>query len=562
MTKTQSPIAANIKLFRPSIFRKIQVFVRLPSSPDTPEKKMYTPALLHTYKKSRSRLPIGAWISTVAKYLPQFKDDASIYAAVPLQIKIAGNLNSSNGNVSLSVAAFEPNWYNGLVGALEKMTNRQNLQVVNYLKEPINGMTPAQLAGVGECDVIDTTTKKPIRLAAIVPPPLELATNKSAQLAEWWNSVRDDLSHKIAASFKGMSMAEVAKATSGASPSTCTLIANYLNTHTLHNLSWDKFAKTFSKSSSSVSLDQVSSCILNYVCQALVSNETQVRDYHAISGEATLWKRGAGGGTTRYKDDVTMYRDIVEDAMYHTSIGQNVIQSILYGINKKGQSKPKSGQNNLARFTPEDLPPPQRRRQPARLEESSDEEEELMRFEEPVRRRRPQENEEEFVPLFNPITSYYRDYHQPVYKKLPTHHIEALNKNYGKAEVPYPGDPEKVVEMFNLYTGRSIIGCNSCKIAKRKKRQQLEEEPIERRLIPIETGLPRLIPINAKSAPSGADFADRPMPKLIPINGSVKRSLPPLIPIDADISTPEVPPLIQMGTDFTDDYEPTIHDFL
>ena len=514
---------------------------------------MYTPTLLHTYKASKSHLPIGAWISAVAKNLPQFQDNASIYNAVPVNIKIAGSPAVSNGNVSVSVAAFEPNWYQSLVDSLAKMTKQpaEKIAVVSYLGEPIKDLSSGQLACIGECDIIDVTTKKPIRLAQIVAPPLKLATNKTAQLTEWWNGSRDEISRQIAASFKGLSMAELAKQTVDGG-ATNQLIRNYLVGHTLHNLSWDEFAKTYGKTSP-ISADQVAGNILAHVREALVQNQTQVRNFHAISGEATLWKRGTGA-PAQTKDEFTMYRDIVEDAIFHPMIGQGVIQSVMYGVVKRGQSKPKA-----ERSYNETPPPP-------------------LSY---VRRRElEEEKDDEFVELGNPVTSYYRDYHQPVHGKVPYHHIEALNKGYGRAETKYPGDPKKVLELFNLYSGRSVIGCDACGAKKKKKKhQQQEEEPIERKLVPISSAAAvapqrRLIPIDSVGMPlpplirldkAAAAAAPSALPRLIPIGSIVDDApLPRLIPIGSNIPLPRLIPIdAKMGAPtFADDYEPTLEDFM
>jgi hypothetical protein len=516
---------------------------------------MYTPSLVHAYKTAKTRLPITAWIAAVAKNMPQFNDDASIYNAVPVNIKISGAPSASNGNVAVSVAAFEPNWYGTLVESLAKMTQQpaSKIAVVSYLGEPINGLTSGQLACIGECDVIDVNTKKPIRLPAVVAPPLKLATNKTSQLTEWWNTSRDELSRQIASSFKGLSMAELAKETMEGG-ATHQLICSYLTKNTLHNLSWDDFAKTFGKSSTASASD-VAGTILDGVRQALVSNQTQVRNFHAISGEASLWKRGTGAPSHQTKDEMTMYRDIVEDALYHAMIGHSVIHSILYGINK-GQSKPRQ-QNTQS----EPLSDRRRLAIPQERPRNGQEEEyEEQEWERPLKEK--EEEDDDYFDMGHPVTAYYRDYHQKVHGKLPNHHIEALNKGYGKVEAKYPGNPNKVLELFNLYSGRSVIGCNACKKKKKKPQRRDYDEPIERKLIPITASLqmPKLIPIGDAAEPTA-------LPKLIPIDMSavevppVVRHMPKLVPISS--LTQQLPPLIQMGTgNFSEDYEPTLDDFM
>ncbi len=180
------------------------------------------------------------------------------------------------------------------------------------------------------------------------------------------------------------------------------------------------------------------------------------------------------------------------------------------------------------------------------------------------------DDDDDVEDLKHPVTSYYRDYHQPVYGKVPYHHIEALNKGYGRAETKYPGDPKKVLELFNLYSGRSVIGCDAC--GAKKKKKQRKQVPVERRLIPISSAAAasvapqkKLIPIDSVGlplpplirldAPAAATTpSERPLPRLIPIGSEMPR----LVPIDS-----KLPQLIKMGAaDFADDYEPTLEDFM
>ncbi len=477
---------------------------------------MFTPQLLQTYKTSRSRLPINTWVNVVGKNLPQFAHDSDIYNPIAIQIKIAGKINTSNGNVNVSIAPYDSNWYSGLVGALEKMTNQKNLNVVNYLGNPIKDLPVGQLACLGECDIIDKSGQV-VRLAKVVAPPMQLATNKSAQLTEWWNSHRDELSRQIAQELKGLNMAELAKATVPEGKIQ-QLIESYMAKNTLHDLSWTEFIKTFGKDATSVAT--ISASILDSIRQSMVASENQVRNYHATDGigsEAALWKRAAGGAS-KYKDDFTMYRDIVEDAVFHPMVGKRVVDGILYGV---GATVRKNSRTH-----------------------STDSSKRIATV-----RKHNHDNRAESV---DPVASYYKEYHYPTYGKLPGHVVEDYNKSFGKVETHYPGDADKVVEMFNLFTGRAV---SRSKKASKKKAPQVGE------LIPISDSMPKLIPIGdsvrSDNMPKLIPIGDS-MPKLIPIGDSVRSdNMPKLIPIGNNM-----PKLIPIGSSVRSDDMPNLMDFL
>jgi len=268
---------------------------------------MYKPRLLQSYKSSKSTLPIATWVNIVGKKLPQFQNDEDIYNPVPLNIKIAGGINTSNGSVCVSVSPTNNQWYEHLVEAVGKMVGKNDISIVTYTGKPIQDLPIQQVAHVGECSVIDSKGKV-VRLSKVVPPPLELATNKIAQLKGWWDDNREHLSTKIATELKGLTMAEIANATTVEGP-VFNAIDEHLNSNTLHDLEWNEFTRTFGKP---IDSKVVSESILESVRQSLIANEKQIRDFHATEGsEASLWKKTTAG-KNKYKDDFTMFRDVVE----------------------------------------------------------------------------------------------------------------------------------------------------------------------------------------------------------------------------------------------------------
>ena len=292
---------------------------------------MYTPQLLHAYDTSESSLPIEHWVECVATKLPQFQLPSDIYAAIPLDIQMTGSL--SNGSVQLCVSpSSDSAWYKGLIAVLEKMTNQKGIGVRNYLGTPIQDMSPKQLTCASECDIYRLSDGKTVRLASVVPPPLHMMTDKVHQMKGWWNENRASLSNAIAEQLKGKNMAEIAKATNDSGLVQQT-IAKYMSEHLPHGMSFEEFMQTYSGNSNRASLEGISGQVLNAVRASLVANEKQVRDFHATEGtESSLWKKTDNTPAVgRRIDEFTMYKDIVEDAVFHPLVGREIIQSIMYG---------------------------------------------------------------------------------------------------------------------------------------------------------------------------------------------------------------------------------------
>lgn len=479
-------------------------------------KNMYTPQVLHAYKSSKSTLPITTWVQVVGRNLPQFRSDADIFNPIPIQIKLA---DRSDGNVVVSVSPADPKWYETLVEALNKMIGGSgtsaggasatsatrgrgvaqrvggdsnvraegaNIRITDYLGQPISGLSPARLAAVGECDVIDVATNQPIRLKSIVPPPLELSTNKTAQLKTWWTENRNSLAQKIAGELSGLTMSELAKVTSLDGPIQ-KAVERHLEHSTLHGMSWSDFTRTFGTEST---VDGPAKIVLDAIRQSLKANEKTIRDFHAtVEGSESLWSASAPVSTP-YKEDLAMYRDIVEDAVHHSLVGSRMIQAVTYGVGKKASSK-----KVLSK----------KQNRPSGV---------------------------------NPVANYYNQYHYKVHGKLPGHIMSQYNAKSEQSK-DYPGDPDRVMAAFHLFTGRSVIGCGVCGGKKKKEKQQQRQQ--------VEGALPPLVPIGTPIVAAASQQRQQPMPRLIPLVASaaeppplapIGSSMPRLIPIDGPVAIP------------------------
>jgi hypothetical protein len=471
-----------------------------PKKPSVFSSEMYRPEFIHAYNLSRSKLPIDSWAQIIGKNLPQFSSASSIYNPITIQVKMAGETNSPTGAVKMSVDATDANWYSKLLNVLESMTNKKISSVVNYLGNSIESLSPADLAKVGECDLIDSNKKTPLRLAEPVQPPMYMSHNKLGHLKKWWEEKRDGLAQKIAADLKGLNMSEIAAATKLDGP-VQTTISKYLERNTLDGLTWNEFAKTYGNGMTD--LTEMSKKLLDAVRAGLIANETQIRNYHAnVGSEAALWRNPTSQVQTKYKDDQVMFQDILEDVMYHPLVGKEMVQGVLYGIESKmgtktrGQSKPRG--DTRAK----------------NLDDSK-----------------------------HPIQSYYQDYHFPIHGKLPGHVMTKYNKNAGLIASNYPGDKKRAFDMFNLFSGRTIdCGCGKKKKEMKKKPEEMKER--------IGTQMPKLIPI-------GGEAQERRMPKLIPIGGEMKEErMPKLIPIGGEAQERRMPKLIPIGGEMKEERMP------
>jgi hypothetical protein len=393
---------------------------------------MYKPAFVYAHQASKSTLPIDTWCEVVGKKLPQFQSEEDIYSPVPIYVKIAGGINQPNGTIKLSVSPTNKDWYKNLVGALSEITKVKNLSVVNMEGKCISSYNTRALMCVGECDLLNERGK-PVRLEHVVAPPLKLSTNKISELKEWWDVNGEKLAKSVAQHMKGLSMAEIAAATTINGP-VHQIIEQHIKHNTLHNMDWETFADTYGNSRTS--LAHISQKLLGAVRTALQANEHQVRNYHATEGigsEASLWKRDTGSAAkqpgalkSRYKDDFTLYRDIVEDAMYNPLVKQEMVQSILYGTKPAatidcgscgGASKGKK-----------------------------------------KKEKKPFTNANERIESeIHPLQLYYQKHHYLIHGKLPGHVIHQYNKNLGNSvDKTFPGDASKTIDLFNLYTARAV----------------------------------------------------------------------------------------------------------
>jgi hypothetical protein len=459
-----------------------------------PRMDLYQPAVIRTWKQSRSRLPLEQWIKIVGRQLPQFATDDDIYRAIPLCVKIAGNLGNANGNVSMSInGVTDKQWYNKLCSALTEMTGKSNIKVVNYLGEDISNFSHHDLRNAGELDVIDAKTGKEIRLAAPVEPPKYMSNNKIGELRTWWESHRDKLASLVADQLKGKTMAEIAAATVENGPIQKAL-DTYLEKSGLHNMSWTKFASTYAQSASRVcDVKSLSNGLLHTVRAALKANEPQIRALHAqmtiassAPDAASLWSTPAGTG-----DDCTIYRDIAEDAMYNPLVGRNVVNAIAYPIGNhcKYHKKPHKHQKS-SRLLRGAVGP-------------------------------------------HPLNDFYNKYYVGRYDKLPGHVLQRYNSNTEVAS-SYAGDLAETMKVFHMLTGRHLAPSSKSTLPPLVPANASIGGPI---------GMPKLIPIgdDLSDDEEVAPVGNRVLPKLIPIGDAPvgNRVLPKLIPIGDDLSDDE-----------------------
>jgi len=365
---------------------------------------MYKPSVLFAYKQYRSDLPIDTWVEIIGKKLPNFQTNDDIYAPVPITLKLAGNISTPNGSIKLAISATDPNWYNDLINVVSGMVNNRKIDIVNMLGESIENLSTRDLFRVGECDVVDKTTKKVIRLDKIVEPPVKMSNNKIAALKKWWEDNADNLSKKVAMQFKNLNMAEIDKACIVDGPIQKT-IESYISSNTLNNTSWKQFLENYGNNRTTI--QDISKKVLDAVRQSLRANEQEVINFHASLGVgASVWSTKSGIKSD-YTDSFQLYLNLVEDAVYHPAVQQEVIKGIMYGTRQK-ESIVDPISNNI---------------------EQSD---------------------------FHPLQSYYQNHHYQVHGKLPGHLIAAYNKNQGRFDNNYPADAFETIAMFNLFTGRAI----------------------------------------------------------------------------------------------------------
>ncbi len=428
---------------------------------------MFRPEILFCYNKSGSKLPLNTWVEVVGKNLPQFKNMNTLYRDIP----IAVSLSHSGEAVKLAVSPDDANWYNKLVNVVQDMTGKRNIEIVNYLGTNIKDMTPKQLLQCSLCEVVDKQTKSPVRIASLVEPPKYMSSNKHAELKSWWTNNRENLAKEIANQLKSMTMDEIAAATRANGP-VQQAIEQFLERNTLDDATWQEFTSTYG--SGKMEASDMAKKLLESVKLGLRANERVIRDFHAANavGASALWSKSHNTTASKYKDDFTLYRDIMEDVVYKPDVSSNVVNGILYGKSEREQQQP------IAR---------------------------------------------KITSSVNPIQMFYREYYYPIHGKMPSHIMDDYIGN--KSTNNYPGDPKRAFDMFNLFSGKTIdCGCSGSK-KKKQQQQQMEE---------VKMSLPPLVPIAShmrhKSKKHSMEDVKSSLPPLVPIASA---ALPPLVPIES-----------------------------
>lgn len=364
---------------------------------------MYKPAFVEAYKKSHSKLPIHVWRQVAGRHLPQFKTDEDVYRPVPIYVKLSGGINDPNGTVCLSVCPTNKDWYGDLTSALTEMTGKKNIDVVNMEGRCISDFKTKNLFFAGECDVIDKGTKQLIRLESVVEPPLRMANNKTETLKQWWHDQSEDISREIAQVLRGKNMTEIASATTKKGE-----VYDVIRSKLQENAP-DDFLKVYGSGLIRTSVEDLSDKLLHAVRRSLVANEKQIRHFGAKTEGESLWKeKETQAIQSAYNDDFTMYRDIIDDAIYHPAVSRDVLNSVLYGTKK---------------------------------------------LEGPVQTVKEQQFSD-----YHPLESFYKTYYYNTYGKLPGHVVSAYNKTIGTnmQQKMFPGDAEQAFEVFHMMSGRAF----------------------------------------------------------------------------------------------------------
>jgi hypothetical protein len=314
-------------------------------------------------------------------------------------------------------------------------------------------------------------------------------------------------------------------------------------------MNFQEFLRTYSGGDSrGTTLDGIAGQVLHSVRASLVANEKQVRDFHATEGtESTLWKKGTTTNVSnpireRRIDEYTMYKSIVEDAVFHPLVGRELIQSIMYGSGSKPPNPP-----CLA-----------------------------------TSKSRPIGSSSLVTPTTTTI-DYYTQIHYPIHGKMPGHYMDNLNA----PKTQYRGtNIQDAIDAFHLFSGRAVIGCGTCGKKRQRRQRNYDVDEMESQVLPP---VPPLVPIatHIYEPPSGTDenriddlliFSDdenesirtridaSAMPALVPIDHryglqtkNIDSNLPPLVPI-ARVSS-SIPPLVPLSSAIPNRV-PSINDFL
>ena len=455
------------------------------------ESEVYTPHIRAVYKKLGSKLPLPIWVKSIGSKLPYFQNDSDIYNPITLHVKIAGDINTSDGTVALQIAPTDKQWYSKLQGAIKEMTGANNVDIVDYLGDCIKSFSYSQLYSAGELDVVNSRNQSVVRIKSTVAPPEHMATNKIETIHTLVKDIRDSITDTVASGLKGHTMAEIGQLTLQDGP-----IQKSIERTLMERKDWETFMNTYAmddvarNNTVQQKTSAMAKSILFQVREGLKANEPQIRTFYAHqagkkTGEAPLWSQHPAtiAADATYKDEYSMYRDIAEDAMYNPLLARKLVYIIHRGSDRQIKSSMK----------------PKRRVQ----KKTGDDDQHIM-------------------------DKFYHQYYYKKHGKFPGHVIEKFNK---KATIgtEYPGNEQEAVNMFLMFSGKHTPVQNKHTLVPISIESEMPE------LVPIpgvEQKKHTLVPISIESE----------MPELVPIPG-VEQKKHTLVPISVGSEMPELVPI-------------------
>jgi len=475
------------------------------------EEQMYSPHFVQVYKTMNSSLPIKVWAEVIGKKLPYFKNNTNVYNTVPLNIKVSGGINDSDGNVMIQVAPTDSDWYSKLQSAVTDMTGQRNIDITTHVGACIKDFTFRQLCNTGELDIVKSNGTI-VRIQSSVPPPAHMSTTKLRTIHDWISSNQDPIASAVATSLSGQTMPEIGQSTLKDGPVQKLIekelqkskdnFPEFLNTYAMDNVS---------RTAPGNKVSDLAKSILFHIREGLSANENQIRTFYALqaskqTGDKPLWSQHTAsiGEKSKYRDEHSLFLDIAEDAMYNPLLGKKLAHIVYRGnrtqtVRSRTTTRTKKIQQNIR-------------------------------------------NENQV----HPLDQFYKQHYYQKFGKYPGHVMDRFNIENGlNTRNPYPGDPIAAKNAFLLFSGRHVtpIQTNKSELPINRNVNQKQKHTLvpinsdvkqrqKHTLVPINSELPKLVPINSElpSRPARHDkvSSKRTLPPLVPVNKNQKHTLVPI----------------------------------
>ena len=383
---------------------------------------MYTSAIINAHQGSYPEISLHAFANAMCRKI----GPSRVYRPIKLKIKMTAQATDPEGTVLMPVLKGNKGWYSDACEAIQEMTGRDNIDIVDYCGNSIKGFGFNTLQRCGELDIIDSQTRKLVRTPRVVAPPISMSVDKKVYINQWFSGKQAPIRRAVMANMDTSTLSDISVSLKPKG-----MVFNAIRS-CITSDGWEKKQKTFALDTTTRSRDpalvanHISSMLLSNLRTEMSRNQENIDAYMDVSD--TLWSQPRKR-KKKFPNKKALVLHIVNNAIYNDTLVSNICDTVNTGRGlptkvrkrvyvKKDQAKidaayrlfsfnqvPVSKQYIQLCKSP--MPEPYRKREMPRLVKSCDHD--LI----PIQREMPRLIEDEsydheFVPIHDEMPEPYR----------------------------------------------------------------------------------------------------------------------------------------------------------